>query len=325
MADLTEEQAAIYDRQIRVWGADVQRSLTDAKVLLIGCTPLASEVAKNFVLAGIGQLTVIDDAAAASAPLTFLHQPGLASKGASVAAMFAAGLQELNPMVTVQTAAGAASDLPDDPLIKAQHLVLAFGHHAGQQARLNALCRKHDVSFIAARTLGPNAVAFADLQTHAFKLPAQAEGDDTEQHISLSYKPLADVLGVPWSELERADKRQLNPLLPVWAVAAAAELEHDRFLQPDDLAALDEAGKARAAEGSLRAGAWRGDVLAAVIDPGENIAAVNAIVGGFLGNDVVRAVSHVGMPTHNVLCFRLEDNIVQMHNLTGTPNLVRNK
>ena len=130
---------------------------------------------------------------------------------------------------------------------------------------------------------------------------------------------------MPWSELERADKRQLNPLLPVWAVAAAAELEHDRFLQPDDLAALDEAGKARAAEEGLRAGAWRGDVLAAVIDPGENVAAVDAIVGGFLGNDVVRAVSHVGMPTHNVLCFRLEDNIVQMHNLTGTPNLVRSK
>ena len=325
MADLTDEQAAIYDRQIRVWGADVQRSLTEAKVLLIGCTPLASEVAKNFVLAGIGHLTIIDDAAAITLPLTFLHQPDLAYKGVSAAGMFAAGLQELNPMVSVQTAAGSAADLPDESLLKAQHLVLAFGLHAGQQSRLNALCRKHGVSFIAARSLGANAVAFADLQEHAFKLPAQAESEVPDRQVTLSYKPLAEALAVPWASLDRADKRQLNPLLPAWAVAAAAEVQHDRFLTADDLPALDEAGSARASEAGLRAGAWRGEALAELVESAENVAAVDAIVGGFLGNDVVRAVSHVGMPTHNVLCFRLDDNVAQMHNLTGTPNLVRGK
>jgi ubiquitin-like 1-activating enzyme E1 A len=319
MADLTDEQAAIYDRQIRVWGADVQRRLTEARVLMLGCTPLASEVSKNFVLAGIGHLTVIDSTPAADSVMTFLHNTAVKQKGCTVADLFAAGLQELNPMVTVQTAPGGSDELPPAELIKQQQLVLAFGLHGGQQQRLNAACRQHGVGFLAARTFGFNAAAFLDLPTHQCKVAPSTEQASSDDQVTLTYKPLSEALDVPWSSLSRADKRQLNPMLPAWVVVTDLEIASDRAVSPDDLVALDKLGSEKAQQYELRAGSWQAEVLREVVQPQGNMAAVDAIVGGFLGNDVVRIISHVGVPTHNLFLFRLSDNMVQVHNLTGTP------
>jgi ubiquitin-like 1-activating enzyme E1 A len=43
-AELSEQEAAIYDRQLRVWGVETQRRLSGAKVLIAGCGGLAVEV-----------------------------------------------------------------------------------------------------------------------------------------------------------------------------------------------------------------------------------------------------------------------------------------
>lgn len=80
--EITEEEAAQYDRQIRLWGFDAQRRysqtispslhlsllsnfyilfrLRNARILIISCTGLSNEVCKNIVLAGVGSLTIAD-------------------------------------------------------------------------------------------------------------------------------------------------------------------------------------------------------------------------------------------------------------------------
>jgi ubiquitin-like 1-activating enzyme E1 A len=322
MVELTDEQVAIYDRQIRVWGADVQKRLMRAKVLLIGCTSLASEVAKNFILAGIGKLTLIDDTLASKVPLNFLYKPELAHSGATVAVMFAAGLQELNPMVTVQAAPGSVTELPQAALIKDYHLVLNFGLHAGHQRRLNDCCRAQGVSFIAARSYGSQVVAFVDLLTHQCRITSEGEGHATSDGVTLTYNCLMEAVAAPWCDLPEADKRQLNPILPVWTVVAQAEIEHNRAAHPDDFEELDKTGRAREARWKCKSGVWRADLLRELLNFAPDLAAVDAVFGGFLGNDVVRCLSHVGLPTHNVLVFRMADNVVQTHNLTGTSNAV---
>ena len=321
MADLTDEQAAIYDRQIRVWGADVQKHLMEANVLLMGCTALAAEVAKNFVLAGVGKLSVMDDTLGSRAPLTFLHNAKIVSAGQSVAAMFAAGLQELNPMVKVQPVDGSAHSLPDAAFVNQFQLVLTFGLHASEQQRLNDLCRSQDVSLIAARSHGGRATAFVDLISHKCKRTPDTDDQEAEKLVTLPYAPLATAAAVPWTSLARADQRQLNPLLPVWAAVTAFELEHDRAATAADAATINAAGEARA-EG-MKAGTWQEGVLREVLAPAAPMPAVDAVVGGFLGNDVVRIVSHVGVPTHNVLLFSVADNVVQVHNMTGQPSPLR--
>lgn len=319
--ELTDEQAAIYDRQIRVWGADVQKRLTSAKVLLMGCTPLAAEVAKNFVLAGVGQLTVVDDSSAAAAALTFLSSPEIIHKGSTAATMYAAGLQELNPMVAVHAASGSASALPPADLVKDQQLVLAFGLHAGLQSRLNSLCRDHGVQFMAARSHGGCAVAFLDLLQHQLKMPERSEEAKGDDFRTLQYQPLHEAAQAPWSALSKHDSRRLNPLLPAWAVMSAFEIEHNRPANTEDFAALEQEGQRRQGEAAGKHALWSSAALKELLAPAREVPAVDAILGGFLGNDVVRALSHSGVPTHNVLCFSMQDNIAQMHNLTGTPTV----
>lgn len=59
----TAEEAAVYDRQIRVWGMDAQKRMRNSNVLVFGINGLGAEVCKTLVLAGIGSITIMDDAA----------------------------------------------------------------------------------------------------------------------------------------------------------------------------------------------------------------------------------------------------------------------
>lgn len=58
---LTQDEAELYDRQIRLWGVNAQSRLRQSKVLMLGFNGVASEVAKILVLAGIDSLTIVDD------------------------------------------------------------------------------------------------------------------------------------------------------------------------------------------------------------------------------------------------------------------------
>lgn len=58
---LSADEIALYDRQIRLWGAQAQERIRSAHVLLISLRALGTEIAKNLTLAGISSLTIIDD------------------------------------------------------------------------------------------------------------------------------------------------------------------------------------------------------------------------------------------------------------------------
>ena len=59
--NISEDEAALYDRQIRLWGVEAQKRLINSRVCLINIKGLACEVAKNLVLSGINSLTLIDE------------------------------------------------------------------------------------------------------------------------------------------------------------------------------------------------------------------------------------------------------------------------
>lgn len=50
-----------YDRQLRLWGADGQKKLSEASILLINATPAGTEALKNLILPGVGFITILDD------------------------------------------------------------------------------------------------------------------------------------------------------------------------------------------------------------------------------------------------------------------------
>ncbi len=57
--ELSEKEAKLYDRQIRLWGVDVQKNMSKSRILVSGFTGLSVEVCKNLVLSGIGAVTLI--------------------------------------------------------------------------------------------------------------------------------------------------------------------------------------------------------------------------------------------------------------------------
>jgi len=61
-AQISEEEAAIYDRQIRLWGVEAQRRLRSSRILFCGFRGLNAEICKNLVLGGVS--VTIQDAEA---------------------------------------------------------------------------------------------------------------------------------------------------------------------------------------------------------------------------------------------------------------------
>lgn len=58
---LSADEMALYDRQIRLWGAQAQEKIRSANILLVSLRALGTEIAKNLTLAGIRSLTIVDD------------------------------------------------------------------------------------------------------------------------------------------------------------------------------------------------------------------------------------------------------------------------
>ncbi|KAG0222050.1 SUMO-activating enzyme subunit 1, partial [Mortierella sp. GBA43] len=57
---ITEDEAALYDRQIRLWGLEAQHRMRNASILIVGMRAISNEVCKNIILAGVGSITLLD-------------------------------------------------------------------------------------------------------------------------------------------------------------------------------------------------------------------------------------------------------------------------
>lgn len=56
------EEAALYDRQLRLWGSEAQSRIRQCRVLIAPFQGgLAIEVAKNLILAGVKEIVLLDD------------------------------------------------------------------------------------------------------------------------------------------------------------------------------------------------------------------------------------------------------------------------
>lgn len=59
--ELSPDEIALYDRQIRLWGTSTQLKLRSTKILLINLGAIGSEIVKNLVLGGINTIEILDN------------------------------------------------------------------------------------------------------------------------------------------------------------------------------------------------------------------------------------------------------------------------
>eukprot|EP00241_Pyramimonas_parkeae_P006734 CAMPEP_0114256910 /NCGR_PEP_ID=MMETSP0058-20121206/18434_1 /TAXON_ID=36894 /ORGANISM="Pyramimonas parkeae, CCMP726" /LENGTH=322 /DNA_ID=CAMNT_0001371567 /DNA_START=34 /DNA_END=1001 /DNA_ORIENTATION=+ len=307
---LSEAEAALYDRQIRVWGVDTQQRLGSARVLFVGCSGVTAEAAKNMVLAGIGSVTLIDDRPVGqSEPGNFLVHFN-ADPALSVAAASAAVLSEMNPMVKVQALPGPAADLAS------YQVVVLTGASFLEQLDMNKRCREAGVKFVATKVYSECGHFFMDLLDHSYTVqpPKKTEEGDLPplEHHNLQFVPLQ----------ESMDPRQWRVYLGESAavylalsVLAQAERELKRDLRGEDVDFVVATKTRLASDAGAKGEMLPNDMLEAMLISTMENPAVSAIVGGFLGQELMKVVSAKNAPLQNFFLFDLSSGNGQVENM----------
>ncbi|CAF3401886.1 unnamed protein product [Rotaria socialis] len=172
---LSDEEATLYDRQIRLWGADAQLKLRQTHLLLINVNSLSIEVCKNLCLAGVASITIFDNTRVTSNDveenLTLTMSSTEVDEFKSVCTCRA--LQMLNPRVHLVAESTMTIDQIDEKYIEQFDYVCLFNYYNFKTiAKLNNLCRqreqvdengKKQTYFFCAATFGSYGFAFKDL------------------------------------------------------------------------------------------------------------------------------------------------------------------
>ena len=114
MPELTEEDARRYDRQIRLWGVSAQRRLASSTVLLIHCSPLTVEIAKNLALAGCACIRLLCTSVFTYHDMQSTYCGTDADIGSSFAMVLSRYLSELNPSVKSECFTQEVAKLDDN-------------------------------------------------------------------------------------------------------------------------------------------------------------------------------------------------------------------
>ncbi|CAK7213247.1 E1 ubiquitin-activating protein aos1 [Sporothrix curviconia] len=191
---MTEDEIALYDRQIRLWGMRAQEKLRSANVLLVTMRALGNEVAKNLVLAGIGSLTIADHenvteenlgaqfllatpSAGDVVPTDATSEQRQAADRAAAAAVIGTNravavsqqLGAMNPRVKIVVEQRDVSSLAAS-YFEQFSLVIVTDRSPAVLNYINTATRLQDRPFYAASTYGFYGFIFADLIEHDFMI-----------------------------------------------------------------------------------------------------------------------------------------------------------
>ncbi|KAK7908626.1 DNA damage tolerance protein RHC31 [Apiospora marii] len=342
--DITADEIALYDRQIRLWGMQAQKRIQGATVCVITMRALANEIAKNIVLAGIGSLTVVDDQLVTEADLGaqfFLTKEHLGQNRAQAASE---NIRKLNPRVQVfadaeSIMAKGASYFAGFDIIVATDLTpttLAF---------INTATRLHGRQFYATGTHGLYGYIFSDLIEHDYVLQRDKAniptkiGEETRSRSVIDVKEkeeggkkiemvtkrelystwdLASETSLLPAEYQ-GSKRRLKTVTPalsclrtLWGFQSihSRNPKHDR----SDLEYFVKKATSIHAGLGLPAETLKSEFLRKFLgNVGSEIAPVTAVLGGQLAQDVINVLGQSQPPIQNMVVFDGDTMQAQMY------------
>lgn len=317
--ELTGEEQALYDRQIRLWGAEAQRRLSSARVLIVGAvtSALAQEVAKNVVLAGVARVVIVGTVEVGS------------SRGFLGATLdeVAQALRAMNPLVEVMTSDDAHA------AVAGSNVVCSFGSTIATDLALGAACREHSVPFFSGRTAGPVGWLFLDLGSQyefapiapattsakpdTTKEPAKEAAKEPVQPASqtVSYIPLLDALDAPWGGEVRSSEFG-------WHAAYCLlkfEAEHERLPGARDGDDTILCGLYERLQKEKKSTRSNSDLLADLARCAYvSLPSVAAIVGGVWGREVVKVLSRREEPLNNFFFYNARTSAGSVETIKST-------
>ncbi|XP_027340708.1 SUMO-activating enzyme subunit 1A-like isoform X2 [Abrus precatorius] len=298
--ELTAHETALYDRQIRVWGADAQRRLSKAHVLVYGMKGTVAEFCKNIVLAGVGSLTLVDDRVATEEALVsnFLFPPDEnVFSGKTLAELCCNSLKDFNPMVRVSVEKGDLSSFDIEFFNKFDVVVVSCCSLSAKKVA-NEKCRKLSkrVAFYTVDCRDSCGEIFVDLQDYKYS----KEEETIEWH--LQYPSFEDALSVPWRTLHRRMSK-LYFAMRVIEKFEEAEGRSAGEVSIADLSGVLKLKKELCSTQSLNDSHVPDALLERLVRNTTEFPPVCAIIGGILGQEVIKAISGKGDPLKNFFFF----------------------
>ncbi|XP_075678941.1 SUMO1 activating enzyme subunit 1 [Dermatophagoides pteronyssinus] len=164
----TDEEAKVYDRQIRLWGVNAQQKIRATDVFLVCLDGLASEVVKNLVLAGINSITILDDQPVSQFDMlnNIFSQNQI---GMNRAEACQKAVNQLNPMVKVnimkdQTLSTLLSDeMEAKNFLKSFNVVILVNNGLDMASKLNEFCHQLCIPFFFTCSWGYLSMTFIDI------------------------------------------------------------------------------------------------------------------------------------------------------------------
>ncbi|GAA5915836.1 hypothetical protein JCM6882_006815 [Rhodosporidiobolus microsporus] len=311
---ISEEEAALYDRQIRLWGAAAQSRLQAARVLLAGrFRGIAVDAAKNIVLAGVGTVTLLDGEDLLEEDLGanyFVREDEVGQKRVEASAP---RVQALNPRVALSTETDGGKLYSEDYL-DAFDLVVLTDVDAPTILKVNDLTRKLGKKLFAAGSLGVDGWMFADLLEHEFVVDVHKSLQHGETTVvptksTHGYVPFSLALDARFDKLRKREMKRTG--LALWATLAlfSAQRTQHPISESPTLCQVSEVDLQQAAEKLLP----EVGVTASLLPNDEvpRIASLQdaefppscAIVGGILGQDILNCVGGKEEPLRNFGCY----------------------
>lgn len=307
----TPSESDVYDRQIRLWGAEAQQKIQNSKVLYLHVTGSSSEVLKNLCLAGIKAeicdprpTSVLD-----SSPCFFTHPNNIninepaskKTKYESVALAVRPLVEELNPLlgscpiVEKQISELTREDLKDYAVVIASQVPLV------EVVRLSQLVADGSV-FYTIDCFGMRGASMIDFGggKDSFRYRPE-QGKKLLDPIPIKdYVSLPDMVRVP---LHRAINRFHKKGPPPTWVMYRALMEHHQQTG-DWLGDGDNNGAKEIVSDFLKKEqvALTDEELNDLVTAGvAQVAPVCAVLGGMVGNEVIKIISGKGEPANNTL------------------------
>ncbi|CAB3977355.1 SUMO-activating enzyme subunit 1 [Paramuricea clavata] len=167
ITSISADEAALYDRQIRLWGLDAQKRLRASRVLLVGLTGLGAEICKNIVLCGVKSLTLLDDEVVTMQDFTAQFLIPRMDLGKNRAEACLVRAQRLNPMVEIKC--------DTEPVMKKSReyfeqfdVVILTGCVREVMIHVNTICHEKKIKFYAGDVFGYFGYTFNDLVEHKY-------------------------------------------------------------------------------------------------------------------------------------------------------------
>lgn len=330
---ITEEEAQLYDRQIRLWGLDAQKRLRASRLLVAGMKGLGAEVVKNLVLAGIKSLTMMDheDLTKEDGDSQFLAPRE--KVGTNRAEASQDRVRKLNPNVEL-TVDKSHLDSKDAKFFNDNFDIVVVTNYPKETIlKINKMCREGGTKFFAGDIFGYFGYSFMDLVEHEFveevkQVAAKTEGDDKEEPSAkkkkmevdetetkmvknvMKFVPLENALQADWTQ--EAYKKRIKRMDPSYFMLQVLfEFQSQEGCSPrtskreTDIELLkklraDVAKKLELPEKNKLVNEDGDKMLELLFS---ELSPVAAIVGGVLAQEIIKVISNKDAPHNNFFLY----------------------